>query len=42
MLSVEKARSILSKHAESMSDEQIQDLLNFLYRLCECVCDKEK
>jgi hypothetical protein len=40
MISVEKARSILSKNADSMTDGQVQDLLNFLYHLCDEIYDE--
>lgn len=37
VLSIEKARDILWKDAEGMTDNQIQDLLDFLYSVCSIV-----
>lgn len=40
MLSVERARKILSEEAQNMSDNQVQDFLDLLYSSCNVVWNK--
>ena len=40
VLSIEKAKIILWEDAEGMTDNQVQDLLDFLYCICGFVYDK--
>jgi len=40
MISVEECRKILGENFSSMTDEQIGDLRNDLYKLAESVMDK--
>jgi hypothetical protein len=40
MLSVERAREILSEEAQNMSDNQVQDFLDLLYSSCNVVWNK--
>lgn len=37
MLSIEQAKKILWKDGEEMTDNQVQDLLDFLYCICNVV-----
>ncbi len=40
MISIEECRKILGESCSSMTDEQIEDLRNNLYKLTESVIDK--
>jgi hypothetical protein len=38
-ITIKQARLKLGKKAENMSDEQVKQVLNFMYTLCERVVD---